>query len=251
VYQLLTKANIDSEFLIKDCDSFFDHEITSGNYVCVSKIQNHEVLKKIGSKSFVISNDQGIITSIIEKQIVSDTFCVGGYKFESAAKYKQVFETLNMNREIFVSDVIQQYLSDKEVITEKQVSDYVDVGTSSEWFEYNNKPTYFCDIDGTIIMSKDHNATEVEPLKENVAVLLKELDRGCKIIFCTARSEDVREQTRKILDNLGFESCDLIMEVHHSRRVLINDYASSNPYPTAVSINLKRDTDNLSDFLNT
>jgi hypothetical protein len=249
VYQLLKQAQVNDEFLVKDCDSFFEHEVTSGNYVCVSKIQNHEVLKRISAKSFVISNDQGIITSIIEKQIVSDTFCVGGYKFESAEQYCKVFESLQMEREVFVSDVIQQFLLDKQVITEKHVTNYIDVGTSDEWFEYNNKPTYFCDIDGTIIKSKDHNAAEVEPLTENVAVLRRELARGCKIIFCTARSGEVRERTRKILDDLGFVDCDLIMDVHHSKRVLINDYATTNPFPTATSINIKRDSDNLSDFM--
>ena len=48
VYQIIKKAKIklDSEILVKDCDSFFDHEITEGNYVCVSNISEHKVLKK-------------------------------------------------------------------------------------------------------------------------------------------------------------------------------------------------------------
>ena len=197
----------------------------------------------------MISNDQGIVTSIIEKQIVSDTFCVGGYKFESAETFAEVFETLNLQRETFVSDVIQQYLHNSQVVTEKVVSDYVDVGTADDWFEFNNKPTYFCDIDGTIIKSKDHHAVEVEPLSKNVAVLQKELARGCKIIFCTARAREFEAVTRKILDELGFGSCDLLMEMYHSRRVLINDYANTNPYPSASAINIKRDSDNLSDYI--
>ena len=52
----------------------------------MSKVQDHDQrLKKLSSKSFVNVNDHlGIIQSIIEKKVVSDTFCVGGYKFESA-----------------------------------------------------------------------------------------------------------------------------------------------------------------------
>ena len=85
VYQILKELNLqDEEILIKDCDSFFDHSYQEGNYVCVSEIQQHEILKRLASKSFIISNNQGIITSIIEKQVVSNKFCVGGYKFESA-----------------------------------------------------------------------------------------------------------------------------------------------------------------------
>jgi hypothetical protein len=48
---------------------------------------------------------------------------------------------------------------------------------------------------------------------------------------------------------LGFGDCDLIMEVHHSKRVVINDYANSNPYPTAIAVNIARDSDNLGDFI--
>jgi hypothetical protein len=236
--------------LVKDCDNFFKHEVnTSGNYVCVSHIGDHDVLKKLSAKSFVISNEQGIITSIIEKQVVSDTFCVGGYKFESAELFASTFESISMDREIFVSDVIQQLLHNGHVVSEKSVTDYIDVGTADDWFEFNNKPTYFCDIDGTIIKSKDHGSDRVEPLEENVKVLKKELSRGCKIIFCTARGSNVRDQTRKILDDLGFGNCELIMEVHHAGRVLINDFANSNPYPTASAINLQRDSDNLKDFI--
>ncbi len=33
-------------------DSYFDHDFSDGNYVCVSKISEHEVLKKLASKSF-------------------------------------------------------------------------------------------------------------------------------------------------------------------------------------------------------
>jgi hypothetical protein len=39
------------------------------------------------------------------------------------------------------------------------------------------------------------------------------------------------------------------MGVHHSKRILINDYATTNPYPTAVAINLKRDSENLGDMI--
>ena len=40
----------DEEILIKDCDSFFDHDIQEGNYICVSNIRNHDILKKLSSK---------------------------------------------------------------------------------------------------------------------------------------------------------------------------------------------------------
>jgi hypothetical protein len=52
-----------------------------------------------------------------------------------------------------------------------------------------------------------------------------------------------------MLNELGFEGCDLIMDVHHTNRVIINDFSNTNPYPSAIAINLNRDSDNLEDYL--
>jgi hypothetical protein len=75
------------------------------------------------------------------------------------------------------------------------------------------------------------------------------MNQGCKIIFCTARNKKYELITRSLLNTLGFGDCDLIMEVHHTKRVLINDYAKTNPYPTAVAVNIPRDSDQLKDLI--
>jgi len=74
----------------------------------------------------------------VEKEVVSDTFCVGGYKFSSAMMFKREFESLTSDREIFVSDVISRCISDMQMFTEKMVTNYVDVGTAQDWFEHND-----------------------------------------------------------------------------------------------------------------
>jgi hypothetical protein len=140
VYQIIKESKIDGNFLIKDCDSFFHHEIKDGNYVCITQVAEHEVLINLGGKSFVISNEQGIITDIVEKQVVSDKFCVGGYKFESAKEYCKTFEKIvshNIQKEIFVSHVIQDMLISGNIFIENHVSNYYDVGTAQDWKIYN------------------------------------------------------------------------------------------------------------------
>ena len=255
VYQIIDKVGIfNSEILIKDCDSFFDHEITEGNYVCVSKISQHEVLKKLSSKSFTISNNNGIITDIIEKEVVSDTFCVGGYKFSSALLYKQMFNELSSQREIFVSDVIGRCINNLNIFTEKIVSNYIDVGTAQDWFDYNDKPVIFCDIDGTIIQAqsrvgdKSYDKTPV-PLQKNINRLLELQSKGAQFVFTTSRENQYKGMTRDMLYSLGFASFDLITGLQNSRRILINDFNNSNPYPRAESINLFRDSDDLDRYL--
>ncbi len=254
VYQILKQAALSiEEFLIKDCDSFFDHDYQEGNYVCVSNIRDHEILKRLASKSFIVSNDQGIITSIIEKQVVSDKFCVGGYKFESADLFKSAFEKLkDANvKEIFVSHIIEECLNDGIIFKESAVTNYVDVGTAEEWFEYNDKAVLFCDIDGTII--KAQSRLEVGnppiPLVKNIKRIKELIANGSQVIFTTARHTNTHALTEQVLTDLGFTDFKLISGLPNTKRILINDYNEANPWPRAVAVNIKRDQDNLSDFL--
>jgi hypothetical protein len=256
VYQILQLANISNgEFLVKDCDSFFHHDDKPGNYICTSDIASHEVMNRLKAKSFVISNEQGIITSIIEKRVVSNKFCVGGYKFESVEEYKQAFESISsQDREVFVSDVISVMLQNKHIFVENDAIDYVDVGTSKEWFEYNDKPVIFCDIDGTIIKAQSRVGTnsysaQPEKLTNNIARLLELQKNGSTFIFTTSREKNMFEVTDNMLQELGFKNYTLLIGLNNAKRILINDFDASNPYPRAVAINILRNSDTLEHFL--
>lgn len=245
----------DFPILVKDCDSFFDHQVSGGNYVCVSSIADHERLNKLASKSFVKYNDQGVITDIIEKKVVSDFFCVGGYRFESANDYLSAYDAIKEREgELFVSHVIQHTLTNGGLFTKKVVTNYVDVGTADDWHRYNDVPVIFCDIDGTLIKAQSRYGKYTyndEPivLEENVKRILEYQNKGCQIIFTTARPSAYHEQTETMLRKLGFGKIALISGLYNARRILINDYNASNPYPRAEAINIHRDHDNLKDFL--
>jgi hypothetical protein len=255
VYQILKKINLDpeEEILIKDCDSFFEHEYQEGNYVCVSNIKDHEILKRLASKSFVIANDQGIINSIIEKQVVSDKFCVGGYKFESSALFIDAFEKLTDAhvKEIFVSHIIEECLNNNNIFKESIVSSYVDVGTAEEWFEYNDKAVIFCDIDGTLIKAQPRHAyyEDPVPLVKNIERVQEMINQGSTVIFTTARPRHVEQRTREMLEQLGFKDFQLLSGLPNTKRILINDFNEANPHPRAIAVNIKRDNDNLGDYL--
>ncbi len=141
VYQIMQQVSLSGACLVKDCDSYFEHQVWSGNYVCTTTVAEHNVLLELGSKSFVVTNDQQVITDIIEKQVVSDKFCVGGYKFESTAEYMAAFEKISAypaQRELFVSHVIQQMLLEGHIFVNNNVVGYQDVGTLHDWRAYNN-----------------------------------------------------------------------------------------------------------------
>jgi len=140
IAEIVERTKIIGDFLVKDCDSYFEHEITEGNYVCVSKVKENDILYNLAGKSFIQTNEQGIITEIIEKQVISDKFCVGGYKFESTKEYCETYEKIvshNIQKEIFVSHVIQNMLINGSIFVENQVMKYYDVGTAQDWKIYN------------------------------------------------------------------------------------------------------------------
>ena len=109
----------------------------------------------------------------------------------------------------------------------------------------------FCDIDGTLIKAQPRHAFEEdpEPLEKNVSRLLKLEEQGSLIIFTTARPEKIHKHVEKMLKGLGFKNFKLITGLPNTKRILINDYNEANPFPRAIAINIKRDADNLRDFL--
>ena len=259
IYQALSMIGLDSDssFMVHDCDSIFDHDaLGNGNHIYVDSLANHPDLRTPANKSYVEINDQGIVISVMEKRIISDMFCVGGYQFKSAEEYRTAYGDLveSSMGEIYISSVIDHLISNGSIFTTKPVNGFVDLGTKEDWERFNDKPTIFCDIDGTIV----HNQSEYGEngygtlpriLDNNIGALRRAKDRGCQIIFTTTRKSKWRSVTSKLLSDLGFGDCMLIMDLHHSRRMVINDHAPTNPYPSAVAINLKRDDDSLDQML--
>jgi uncharacterized HAD superfamily protein len=70
-----------------------------------------------------------------------------------------------------------------------------------------------------------------------------------QIILTTARKEKFREITEKQLKNYQIPYDNIIFNLFHSKRILINDFSDTNPYPTAISINMKRDTCQLKELI--
>jgi bifunctional N-acetylglucosamine-1-phosphate-uridyltransferase/glucosamine-1-phosphate-acetyltransferase GlmU-like protein len=120
VYEALGKSNI-SSFLVKDCDSFYKSKQKQGNIVNVAKISKYPEINP-NSKSFVqIKNEK--ITKIIEKKVISDIFCVGGYQFESSKKFVNYFERYSENyqKEIFISNIINYMIKKGEKFNNNDV----------------------------------------------------------------------------------------------------------------------------------
>jgi len=70
-----------------------------------------------------------------------------------------------------------------------------------------------------------------------------------QVILTTSRTEEFRETTEKQLQASGVPYDRILFGLLHAQRVVINDYAKTNPFPSAVAINLKRDADDLESYM--
>ena len=247
VYKV-SKTLADNEPLfIKDCDSFFKGDFRKDNHICVVDLRKNLDITKVAAKSFAVTNNQMMITNVVEKSVVSNYICVGGYGFENAKEFNNAFEKiLDSENEIFVSHVIKYMLDSKNFVA-NEVTDYIDVGTYNEFVSHNqSKTTIFCDIDGTVFYNQSRlfendYSNEPVPIPNAIKYLLQKQEDGCKIIFITSRPSNYKGVTEKKLQECGFKDYMIIYDLPHAPRTIINDYSASNPYPTAISINVPRD----------
>lgn len=250
VYQTIKQNNLNGPFLVRDSDSFFNHELDeSGNFIYCSHIDGNT---KLTQKSYVEFNEHNIISNIVEKKIIGEYFCVGGYQFDSSSKFTDTYEALTHSlSEVYISTIIGCMINKNEIFLKRDVSNYIDLNDVEQFDKYNDVPTYFSDIDGVIckVQSRydDNPFQDYEPIEDNVKVLLLEQARGCQIIFTTARCEKFYDETFNMLTNLGFKNFKLLMGITRSKRVVINDY--DRIYPTCSSICIKSGEPELRKFL--
>lgn len=260
VYKTIKKVGIKGPILVKDCDNVFRLKkvIEDYNYVATLNLKNAGLINA-ANKSYASCNEKGFIEKIREKEVISNTFCVGGYYFTKNQDFIRAFETLNKESpqtELYVSMIIRFLIEKKGAqFKTKNVSEYLDLGTINEWLHYKSGVrTYFVDIDGVIVKNSGEYSEPVwgttDGIAENVKVIQKLYKQGNQVILLTSRRKSFKNITVKQLRRLGVRYHQLVMEIYHSQRILINDFSNSNPYPSALAINIPRDSNELIKYLN-
>lgn len=238
-------------FFIKDCDNQFSTDISARNEIVLANISSAK-RSDVTNKSYCIVNDNLEIISIAEKKVISETFCVGGYSFESSAQFLKSFNEIKHLPDLYVSHVISHMMiNDNLTFFGKSCEKYEDWGTLEDWLAYKDTfGTLFVDIDGVIVKNSSEFFSptwgETLPLVKNVEYL-KNLKRDgrTQIILTTARSTKFKSQTEDQLRRIGLEYDHIIFDLLHSKRLIVNDFSNSNPYPSCDSICLERDSDSL------
>ncbi len=259
----IKKLNVKDYFFVKDSDGFIDFYKSKKFKSCmiagvdVKKITEPRFL---GNKSFVQINKKNHIVDIVEKEIISNIFCAGLYGFNSASLFLKYYKRcLNLNKtlkgEIYISHVASQMIYDNEIFQLQKIDNYEDYGTYQDFLDVRkNLRTFFVDIDGVVFYNKGEYSNpswkdKDIPIIKNLKSLLALQNEGNKLIFCTSRKQKYLGKTIKSLKSHGFKQVQVINNLFHSERIIINDYAESNPFPSCTSINIPRNDENLNTIL--
>lgn len=252
----IDKARITGDILIKDCDNVFSVDWRGGNFVGVLNL-NETQLIKASNKSYVKVNDRGHITDIVEKNVISNLFCVGAYGFECAEYFVDTANELiaSFDHEVYISHVIFEMLLRNEIFKPLTVGEYVDFGTLDEYRSFQRETvTIFCDLDGVLFENGSKfgkKGWKTNAISQNIIALREKLQSPhSTLIVTTSRPETEKEYIGKVLSEFGVFPDHWIFNLPHCKRTLINDFSRTNPFPSAVAINLPRDSDDLELYLN-
>lgn len=254
IARAILQANIEGQIYIKDSDNYFKESRHSGNFISTYDLNNIDLVHA-KNKSYVVTNDQGMILNIVEKRIISSTFNVGGYGFESAKKFLKYYNKLKHNENLYISHVIYQMILDGIKFQKSTVKEYIDWGTFKEWALYRSQfSSIFVNIDGVIFKNSSEFFEpffgETKAISSNVEALNKLYYSGkTNIILTTSRKESFREMTIEQLNQNGVKYHQILFNLNAGKNLIINDYNSSKPYKSCDSINIKSDSDDLKDML--
>jgi hypothetical protein len=261
----IQKANIEGEIYIKDCDDYFVTGPIEPNMVSVYSLYDmEEVIAK--NKSYVTVDHLENVTNIVEKRIISDKFCCGGYSFSSAEQFVETFKALKATQsfsrpaqstdpEIFISHVIFEQVLDGKLFKTSKVTNYEDWGTLADWNKYKERyKTIFIDLDGVLVNSSSEMFEPIwgttGAIQENVDIINEMYDSGTvRVIITTSRKSSFKEVTLKQLDRLDIRYHQIIFDLMHCERVLVNDYSPTNSFPTATAVNMVRNSHDLKELI--
>lgn len=214
----------DSLLFVRDCDSSILISESIDDNAVVFSIANDEIYNKS------VIEDSG---NLKEKNL---RIICGLYVIKRSSLTDEMRSFKNM------SELLNSLGSNKKLV---EVLSYADFGTIDKWTEFNRKyKTYFVDLDGVLFKNKSAEEFHLEeiPIEENIEIFKKKTIEGSQLVIVTARPGHLKENIRNKLNNLGLFPKDIICDCFHSQRVIVNDFANSNPEPSCISVNIKRDS---------
>ena len=254
VYLTIKKMNIRGAFVVKDSDNCVKTNIPVPikNAIVGYDLHKHSEISNIPGKSFLLVNEQDVIEDIIEKRIVSNIICLGVYIFADTKIFVDGYEDLikeQIKGELYISHVISYILSqEKYVFDYVEANGYDDWGTLAEWKDVQKKyRTYFVDVDGVLIINCGKYGSRnwynnYVAISENIEVIKNLQKDGAQIVITTSRTEECRVELENFLNSHGVFPYAILTGLNHSTRVVINDFAPTNPFPSGLAVSIPRNS---------
>ena len=255
VYNFLINNSVKGFIFIKDSDGYYECKLAEEkNQIAYFDLNDMDDINA-RTKSYIEFDINRMVTNIVEKQVISSTFSSGGYGFAEAKEFCATYEKLQgMEGECYISHIIFEMMLSGSAFYGTKTSNFKDWGTIDAWNKYKSQyKCLFVDIDGTLVINSSiHFPPYVgsgEPLEENIKFLnqLRDSDKVV-IILTTSRPESMRDATVREMKRIGMGYDNIIMGLPHCQRIVINDFANSNPYPSCTAINLPRNLDKLKEY---
>ena len=254
VYTFLSGYDLDGFVFIKDSDGFYRCDVEERNQVAYFDLNDMDDINA-RTKSYVDLDVNDVVTNIVEKKVISSTFSSGGYGFADVKEFCKTFEKLqDMDGECYISHIIFEMMLSGSTFYGTKTTDFKDWGTLDAWNKYKSQyKCLFVDIDGTLITNSSHHFPPYvgsgEPIENNIDFIAELHEQGkTKIVLTTSRPERYRQLTIMELQTKGVPFDELVMGLPHCQRVIINDFARSNQYPSCKAINIPRNTDDLKEY---
>ena len=108
----------------------------------------------------------------------------------------------------------------------------------------------FIDMDGVLVENSGRYIGPAwgttKPLESNSNYIRRLAETGkVKIIITTSRDEKFSKETEKQLEEYNIPYDQIIYGLPHAKRIIINDFAKSNPFRCCDAVNIKRNADHL------
>ncbi len=260
ILKFLEQKKIRSSFLIKDCDNEFGineknfNKDKIDNTVYAIDIKTLELIDA-KSKSYIEKDAYNSITNIVEKKIISDFFCCGAYGFNDPKKFIiHAKKLLVKSNDVYISHIILSMILNGENFKYSNAHSYISWGTISEYRQWQRKSmTIFCDFDGCLVKNGSSifkGGQKISPLEKNLTALKKLQENNfIELIITTSRPINEKKKIASLLKKYNISYSTIITDLKHSRRILVNDFARTNPYPSSISVNIERNSEELSGIL--
>jgi len=104
----------------------------------------------------------------------------------------------------------------------------------------NLSHTWFIDLDGSIVKHNGYIIDKVDTLLAGVKIFFMKIPKNDKIIITTSRKKRFKKKTIDFLKKNKIRFNEIIFELPHGERILINDIKPHQKLKTSISINLNR-----------